>query len=91
MLPVQPLDWTARRSRGHLQQGIDDRVARDMHGSHHPGSLQIRGRLLSRGEMKLSNLRNQTPIGLLWEGVINVVGPQAGFHMANGDLVIEGR
>ena len=62
-----------------------------MHSTDHTRSLQIGGRLLSGGEMKLSQLRNQPPIGFLWERVIDVVGAQAGFHMTNRDLVVKGR
>ena len=39
-----------------------------MHTTHHTGSLQVGGRLLRGCEMKLSQLRNQPPIGFLWKG-----------------------
>ena len=40
--------------------------------------------------MQQSQLRDQTAVGLLRERVKQVVGAQAGLHVANGNLLVEG-
>ena len=90
LLPVEAGQMEVRRRLRHPQQGIDHRVAGDDRFAHHPGSLQVRGRLSRGGEVQLGQLGDQATIRLLREGIEQVVGAQAGLHMPHRNLLVEG-
>ena len=55
-----------------------------------PDALQVRRRLRRGGEMQARQLGDQAAVGLLREGVEQVVGAQARLDVADGDLLVEG-
>ena len=86
----------ARQAEGggllsHQQQGINHRVARGEDLTHHPRSPQIGRRHRGRRKVQQGHLGNQPAVGFLREGIKDVVGPQPGFHVPHGDLLVERR
>ena len=90
-LEIQAGQLVRRCLLGHQQQGIDHRIAGHQHRAHHAGSPAVGRREGGGGKVQLGYLGDQAAVGLLGEGVEQVVGAQPGLHMAHRDLLIEGR
>ena len=90
-LPIQTGQGVGRGLFGHQQQGIDHGVAGGEHLADHAGGPAVGRRHRCGGEVEQGQLGDQAAVGLLREGVEQVVGAQTRLHMAHGDLGVEGR
>jgi hypothetical protein len=73
--PIEPLELHLRRFFGHQQQRINHSISCHRNVSNNPRGTEVLLRLQGRSEMQGGDLRQQPPIGLLWERIQQVVGP----------------
>ena len=90
-LPVQTGQGVGRGLFGHQQQRIDHGVAGGQHLADDARGPAVGRRHRRGGEVEQGQLGDQAAVGLLGEGVPQVVGAQTRLHMAHGDLGVEGR
>ncbi len=73
------------------KQGVDDRVAGDQYvPPAHSFAQQSGASRGSGGVVDLGQTVGQAPVDLLGIGAVDVVGPQAGFHVRHGDHAVVG-
>ncbi len=89
-VPIEAGDGAVGFAIGDGEEGIDDGVAGHVDAFFEARSLEVFDREGRGGEVELGQLGDETAVGFFGVGVEEFVGPQSGFDVADGDLLVEG-